>query len=196
MAEPAPASALDGLAERMTAASWKGATLAPVESRAQIAVRARGDAIARVAACLQIPALPGANRVVTTAEAECFWLGPEEWLVVGSPTARAATLEALEEAIGPDDGAAVDQSASRVIVGLKGPSSRDVLASCCALDLHPRAFGPRQCAQTLIAKAPVLLSQVDTAPTYRLFVRPSLSSYVVSWLIDGMQGVRAESAEA
>jgi sarcosine oxidase, subunit gamma len=81
-----------------------------------------------------------------------------------------------------------------VIVELTGPSSRDVLASCCALDLHPRVFGPGQCAQTLIAKAPVLLSQVDAAPTYRLFIRPSLAEYVVSWLVDGMHGVRAESA--
>ena len=47
-------------------------------------------------------------------------------------------------------------------------------------------------AQTLVAKAPVLLSQVDEAPTYRLFVRPSLVSYVVSWLADGMEGARAE----
>lgn len=194
MAEPAPTPALDGLSERMTAASWKGATLATAESRAQIAVRARGDAIARVAACLQMPALPGANRVVATAEAECIWLGPEEWLVVGSPAARVATLEALERAIGPDHGAAVDQSASRVIVALRGFSSRDVLASCCALDLHPRVFASGQCAQTLVAKAPVLLHQVDAAPTYRLFMRPSLSSYVVSWLVDGMRGVRAESA--
>jgi len=40
------------------------------------------------------------------------------------------------------------------------------------------------------------LSQVDEAPTYRLFVRPSLASYVVSWLVDGIEGVRAESARA
>jgi hypothetical protein len=42
----------------------------------------------------------------------------------------------------------------------------------------------------------VLLSQVDEAPTYRLFVRPSLASYVVSWLVDGIEGVQAESTKA
>jgi sarcosine oxidase subunit gamma len=194
MADPAPASVFDELAPRMAAASWNGATLVGAGLRAQIGVRARGGAVARVAACLQIPALPVPNRFVATAQGECFWLGPEEWLVVGSPASRAASLEALERAVGPDDGAAVDLSASRIIVDLRGLSARDVLASCCALDLHPLVFGPGQCAQTLIAKAPVLLSQADAAPTFRLFVRPSFASYVVSWLVDGMEGVRAESA--
>jgi sarcosine oxidase subunit gamma len=194
MAEPAPAfSVLDVFAERMGAASWRGAKLAAAPPRAQIGVRARGDAVARVAAHLQIPALPAPNRVVATPAGDCFWLGPEEWLVVGPPASRASTLKALERAVGPDDGTVVDQSASRVIVGLSGPSAPEVLASCCALDLHPRVFGPGQCAQTLVAKAPVLLTQVDDAPTYRLFLRPSLASYVVGWLVDGMQGVRSEA---
>jgi sarcosine oxidase subunit gamma len=193
MDEPKPVSALAALAERMAAASWSGATLVALGPRSLINVRARGGAVGRVARYLSIPALPEANRFVATPAGDCFWLGPEEWLVVGAPSSRATTLEALQRAVGPDDGAVVDLSASRVIVELKGPSARDVLLSCCALDLHPRVFGPGGCAQTLVAKAPVLLSQGDEAPTYRLFVRPSLASYVVSWLVDGMEGVRAES---
>lgn len=169
--------------------------LVPLGPRSQINVRARGPAVARVAACLLIPALPASNRFVATPLGDCLWLGPEEWLLVGPPSSRAETLEALGRAVGPDDGGVVDLSASRVLVQLKGPSARDVLASCCALDLHPRVFAPGQCAQTLVAKAPVLFSQVDEAPTYRLFVRPSLASYVVSWLVDGIDGVRAESTQ-
>jgi sarcosine oxidase subunit gamma len=170
-------------------------TLVPLGPRSQIDVRARGDAAARVAARLSLPALPAPNRFAETPLGVCFWLGPEEWLVVGEPSLRAATLEALEGAVGADDGAAVDLSSSRVLFELNGPSARDVLASCCALDLHPRVFGPGQCAQTLLAKAPLLLCQVDEAPTYHLFVRPSFASYVVSWLEDGIdEGAMAESA--
>jgi sarcosine oxidase subunit gamma len=170
------------------------AALVPLGPRSQINVRARGGALSRVAERLSIPALPAANRFVETPLGDCFWLGPEEWLVVGPPSTRATTLEALERAVRPEEGAAVDLSASRVILQLQGSASRDVLASCCALDLHPRAFGPGQCAQTLLAKAPVLLSQVDEAPTYRLFARPSLASYVASWLADGIEGVRADAS--
>jgi len=172
------------------------AALVPLGSRSQVNVRARGPAVERVAACLSIPALPAPNRFVATPLGDCLWLGPEEWLLVGPPSSRAETLDALERAVGPEDGGVVDLSASRVLFELNGPSARDVLASCCALDLHPRVFGPGQCAQTLVAKAQVLLSQVDEAPTYRLFVRPSLASYVVSWLVDGIEGVRAESTKA
>jgi sarcosine oxidase subunit gamma len=162
--------------------------------RAQIDVRARGAALERVAKCLSIPALPLPNRFVSTSAGDCFWLGPDEWLVVGPSSSRAATLEALDKAVGTEDGAAVDLSASRLLFELRGPKASDVLACCCALDLNPRVFAPGRCAQTLVAKAQVLLSQVDEAPTYRLFVRPSLASYVVSWLVDGIEGVRAEQS--
>jgi sarcosine oxidase, subunit gamma len=173
------------------------AKLVTVERRAQISVRARDEAVGRVASYLSIDALPGPNRFVATragdGDGECFWLGPEEWLVVGALSSRKTALEALERAIGPDDGAAVDLSAARVLVELTGPRAREVLASSCALDLHPRVFGPGRCAQTLVAKAPVLLSQTDEAPTYRLFVRPSLLEYVLSWLADAIEGVQAET---
>jgi len=167
--------------------------LVPLGPRSQINLRARGGAVERAAKCLSVPALPPPNRFVATLLGDCFWLGPEEWLVVGPPSARAEILEALERAIGPEDGAAVDLSASRVLFELQGSRARDVLASCCAIDFHPRVFGPGQCAQTLVAKAPVLLGQVDETPTYRLLVRPSLASYVVSWILDGIEGVRAEA---
>ncbi len=192
MGEGASAFSLDALASRMARASWSGATLAAAGPRAQINLRARGEAARQVASILHAD-LEAPNRVVTASSGECYWLGPEEWLWVGSAAERGSLLGALEGAIGPDDGAAVDVSASRVVLDLSGISARDVLATCCALDLHPRVFGPGRCAQTLIAKAPVLLHQVDSTPTFRLLVRPSLVSYVVSWILDGMDGVRAET---
>jgi sarcosine oxidase subunit gamma len=169
-------------------------TLRPLGARAQIDVRARAGALARVASALGIPALPGPNRFVATGEVLCFWLGPDEWLVLGPEASRPETLAALERSVGAEDGAAVDISASRVLYELRGAAARDVLASCCALDLHPRVFGPLRCAQTLLGKAPVLLSQMDDTPTYWILVRPSFAGYVVSWLRDGMECVEAESS--
>jgi heterotetrameric sarcosine oxidase gamma subunit len=40
-----------------------------------------------------------------------------------------------DAAVRADDGAVVDVSGSRMLVELAGPA-RDVLASCCPLDLH------------------------------------------------------------
>jgi sarcosine oxidase, subunit gamma len=194
MVEPVPSvSALDPLAARMAAASWSGATLAAGAPRTQIGVRVRGEAAARAASALGLESPPGPNRIAAARGTDCFWLGPEEWLVVGAATERASLRQVLERAVGPDDGAVVDLSSARVTIDLSGPSARDVLSTCCALDLHPRAFGPGRCAQTLVGKAPVLLAFGDERPMFRVYVRPSFAGYVVGWLLDGMDGARAEA---
>jgi sarcosine oxidase, subunit gamma len=66
-----------------------------------------------------------------------------------------------------------------------------VLEKVCALDLHPRVFGPGQCAQTLLGRTQAVLWQIDTEPTYRLLVRCSFAAYLADLLLDAM----AEFAE-
>jgi sarcosine oxidase subunit gamma len=44
------------------------------------------------------------------------------------------------------------------------------------------------CAQTLLARVPVILQERDLAT--RVFVRPSFAGYLVDWLLDAA-GVRA-----
>ncbi|SNS70102.1 sarcosine oxidase subunit gamma [Asanoa hainanensis] len=99
----------------------------------------------------------------------------------------AGLAEAIAAAIGADGEpiglSAVDVSASRTVLELSGPQARDVLAHGCALDLHPRVFGPGSCARTNLAKAQVILHQ--TAPaTYRVFVGASFADYLARWLLD------------
>jgi heterotetrameric sarcosine oxidase gamma subunit len=60
-------------------------------------------------------------------------------------------------------------------------------------DLHPRAFGPGCCAQTLFAKLPVIIDQVAAAPLYRLFVRRSAARWLAEWLIDAALEFRVEA---
>ena len=87
----------------------------------------------------------------TTAEvdgATVLWLGPDEWLVLGAT-----------EADFPDAAAAVDVSANRVAFELSGDDAADVLAQGCALDLD--RFEPGRCAQTLLARAQVILYRPD-----------------------------------
>jgi sarcosine oxidase subunit gamma len=115
-----------------------------------------------------------------------LWLGPDEWLVVGPPGEEPALEVELAEALGGGLGSVVDLSANRTAIELSGAAARDVLAKGCALDLHPSAFGPGDCAQTLLARAQVILEQRDDAPTYRLFVRGSFADYLATWLLDAM----------
>lgn len=162
--------------------------LVPLPTATVISVRARDGAPARVAQVLGMAALPPPNRVTVATLGDCLWVRPDEWLVVGGDAARQSTMHTLEAAVGLDDGAVVDISASHVALELTGSRSRDVLASSCPLDLHPREFAAGRCAQSLIAKVPVLLHLVDDTPRWRLYVRPSLAAYVVSWLTDAMRG--------
>ena len=184
MAETSPGASDPG--DRAPRIGRDGARLVARPSAALVSLRARGDACARAARRLQLPALPGPNEVAASVLGDCLWLRPDEWLVAAPLASLAANLEALNGAVASAHGAAIDISASRGILELSGHASRDVLAGCCAIDLHPRVFTPARCAQTLIAKAPVLLHLVDAAPTWRLYVRPSHMAYVLGWLHEGM----------
>ena len=103
---------------------------------------------------------------------DTVWLGPDEWLVLGG-----------RETDFPDAAAAVDVSANRVCLELSGPGAADVLARGCALDLHPSVFPPGRCAQTLVARAQVILLRTGD-DVFRLLVRPSFAPYLRAWLRD------------
>jgi sarcosine oxidase, subunit gamma len=94
---------------------------------------------------------------------DALWLGPDEWLVT-CPASEVARLHgALREALAEVHAAVTDLTDGRVAFRLAGPSARDVLAKGCPLDLHPRAFPPGRCAQSLLAKASVLIHLVEDA---------------------------------
>jgi len=118
-----------------------------------------------------------------------LWMGPDEWLIIGP----AGTAPAIESAVrdGADDAfvVTVDVSANRVAFERSGPGARELLGSGCPIDLHPRTFGAGSCAQTLLARANVLLHQTGDEPRYRIWVRPSFARYLAAWLTDAEVGV-------
>jgi sarcosine oxidase subunit gamma len=106
-----------------------------------------------------------------TVAGDALWLGPDEWLVLGGVEQDYA-----------DQPAAVDVSANRVCFELSGEGAEVVLARGCALDLHQSVFPPGRCAQTLVARAQVILWRTEDA--FRLLVRPSFADYLRAWLRD------------
>jgi heterotetrameric sarcosine oxidase gamma subunit len=118
--------------------------------------------------------VPAPNRVATVGERAILWLGPDEYLVVGPP---GDDIDLTGDSV-------VDVSANRTTIVLSGPHARDILAKGMSIDLHPRAFGPGHCAQTLLARAQVIVRQVDHEPTYHVLVRGSFATYLADWLVD------------
>ncbi len=133
---------------------------------------------------LELPRTP--NMTAEGGGYALLWLGPDEWLLVTPFDEHSPLAAALEGALAGRHAAVIDVSAQRLVLELSGPHARDVLEKGCPLDLHPRVFGPGRCAQTLLARAAVILEPMDRAPRYRLFVRASFARYLVAWLMDGM----------
>ena len=87
--------------------------------------------------------------------------------------------------------AVVDVSANRTTISIAGPRARDLLAFGCSIDLDPRAFGPGRCAQTMLARAQVIIVPVgpEAEPAFRVLVRPSFAAYLAAWLADAAVGL-------
>ncbi|MEU3166589.1 sarcosine oxidase subunit gamma family protein [Streptosporangium sp. NPDC006930] len=111
-----------------------------------------------------------------------LWLGPDEWLVVG-PAGDTGLETRLRAAAGTGHAAVTDVSAQRTVLLVAGPRARDLLSHGCALDLHPRVFGPGRCAQTMLARAQVVLA-ARGGDEFHIFVRPSFAAYLAAWLLD------------
>jgi sarcosine oxidase subunit gamma len=147
----------------------------------QIGLRVRPPVAAYLAG-VPLPLEP--NRVASMRTLRTLWLGPDEWLVT-SPEGVAPDLMArLTRALAGRHAVVIDLSASRAIIEITGSRARDLLEKGCGLDLHPRAFGPGRCAQTLFAKLPVIIDQLGAAPAYQLFVGRSAARWLADWLID------------
>jgi sarcosine oxidase, subunit gamma len=120
-----------------------------------------------------------------------LWLGPDEWLILGEPGTGPALETAVRAAIGVGRGAVVDVSANRTTLSVSGPRARELLAFGCSLDLDQRWFKPGRCAQTLLARANVIIAPVGPAeePSFRVLVRPSFAAYLAAWLTDAAVGL-------
>ena len=112
------------------------------------------------------------------------WLGPDECLIV-TPEGRAAAIEsALRTALADLWVAVTDVSGGQTVVVVRGDPVRELLAKGCPIDLHPRAFGVGQCAQSHLAKTPILIRPLDDECSFEIVVRRSFADYFWLWLED------------
>jgi sarcosine oxidase subunit gamma len=164
-------SPLHGRARELAAAgAAEVAFLAQVDLRADPALAPRLP--------LALPLEP--NTWTAGGGREALWLGPDEWLVVGAPGSAPAITAALRRALAGEHHSVVDTSANRTVVEQAGEGRFDLLTQGCGIDLHPRAWRPGSCAQTLLARVPVLLQERHQAT--RVFVRASFAAHLADWL--------------
>lgn len=163
-------------------ASTAGLSLAERPFLAMVNLRVDAAGAQRVGAALGFPLPVAPNTVTEGGPRSALWLGPTEWLVVGPGGDAPELVALLNNALGDEPGSVVDVSANRTTIEVGGPHARELLEKGCALDLHPRAFNSGRCAQTILARAQVVLWQ--TTDGYRLLVRGSFAGYLADWLVD------------
>jgi sarcosine oxidase subunit gamma len=153
----------------------------------QIGVRLRGRVPAYLAG-LPLPLEP--NRTTSMRTVRVSWLGPDEWLITAPEGAVPELPTRIARALADRRAALTDLSASRAIIEIAGLRARELLQKGCGLDLHPRAFEAGRCAQTLLARLPVIVDQLSAAPAYRVYVRRSSAQWLCEWLIDAADEFR------
>lgn len=115
---------------------------------------------------------------------DVLWLGPDGWLVLdGTGTSEPGGLVAeLTTLLSGTHHSVLDVSSNRTVLELSGGDRHDLLAQGCGLDLHPRSWREGMCAQTLVARVPVILQERSGAT--RVFVRPSYANWLLDWMLD------------
>jgi methylglutamate dehydrogenase subunit D len=150
-------------------------TLASIVARRHQAERAA--AAAQHAAGASPPATP---TFTTTGKLALLWSGPGHWLALEPQGAEP--VEARLDTVFGSHASVFDQSGSRVLLELRGPCVRDVLAKGISIDLHPRAFRTGDVAVTTASNLAVHLWQVSDEPVYRLLVVRSYFDSLWRWL--------------
>jgi sarcosine oxidase subunit gamma len=156
--------------------------IAELRNLAQVGVRV--DPAER--GSLALPLEP--NTFLRSGDRTTLWLGPDEWLVLADAEPADAVVEQLGGVLGTAHRSILDLSTNRVVLELRGDAVGEVLATDCPLDLHPRAWTPGRCAQTLVMGVPSILARHDDATW--LLVRPSFAEHVVDRLLDAADLVR------
>ena len=185
---PHRSSPLLGLADGLAAADEAPARvrLSEVPFLTQLTLRVAPSTAAATAAgyALGAPLPMAPNTTSAAGEVQILWMGPDEWLVIGPTEVRARLRDRLEAALAGAHVTVVDVSAHRTVIEVAGSDARELLMKGCAVDLHPRMFGPGRCAQTTLARAQVVLLARTPEPAYWVFVRASFAEYLAEWLLD------------
>jgi sarcosine oxidase subunit gamma len=194
MADSKRSPLIDHASELAAVATRSGGqlTVSELPLRVQVNVRLDPDNSVRdgVEKVLETPLPLDPNTTVCVGDRMVCWLGPDEWLVVGSVGDEGLAAH-LAEATAGQAASVVDVSAARTILRISGPRARALLAHGCALDLHAQTFPVGHCAQTRLALANVLIAAAADnaaehvrAPEFLVFVRASFAGYVATWLLD------------
>lgn len=131
---------------------------------------------------VSLPLKPNTGSVVN--KVNVLWLGPDEWLLITPSDQETQLSQTLRNSLSRIPASVTDITGSQTLLKLSGQNSLKLIAKGCSLDLHPRVFGSGQCAQTVLAKAPIVVWKPDGTSSYNIIVRRTYADYLAHWLKD------------
>lgn len=129
--------------------------------------------VAEAERLLGIPLPLQPNTSASAGERALLWLGPASWLLLGATGLTTNDFETTRVALNAARGALFDVSSSYVGWSVSGDAAASVLNKSCPLDLHPSAFQPGCCAQSLLGHITALFYRPDDRPAFNVLVARS-----------------------
>jgi sarcosine oxidase subunit gamma len=175
---------LDGHGAAFGALTTLGLRVAVVPQPAQINLRGQSsDLTAAVGeACGGLALVARVNDVTINGAWHCLGLGPDEWLLVGPTDTGPEVAACLTDKLSAHHASVVEMSSNRVVLDIGGPSAPALFASLTSFDMA--TLTPGRCAQTMMAKAQVILQSGADPETVFLFVRTSFARYLADVIVD------------
>ncbi|MEM8497052.1 MAG: sarcosine oxidase subunit gamma family protein [Pseudomonadota bacterium] len=136
-------------------------------------------------ACEAVLGLSLPTKVRDTARsdiAQCYCLGPEEWLLLLDAGEEWGIELRLRDAFSGHF-SIVDVSGGQTVLSLSGSDVGCVLKKSCSYDLSPQNFAVGNCVQTTFAKATALVIK-RSETHFDLVIRRSFSDYIYAWIAD------------
>ena len=133
-------------------------------------------------------ALPEAGQSSASNQANILWLAPDEWLIITNGEDVAPARAKLESTLSGSHYQIADVTDYYTVISIAGEKAREVLATCCTLDLHPSQFAAGAVAGTTMVHAVAILhlsTEEANGPTFHVFVRWSFADYLWCTLAEG-----------
>jgi sarcosine oxidase subunit gamma len=169
---------------------------APVQGRLLLRTRLNAaDARTHVSRTAGIE-LPLEPNTASGGEYPALWIGPGRWLINMPGGDMPATRAKIASALEGGTFLLSDVSHSRFVIGLSGRRAPELMSRLCPLDLDEKAFATDLCAQSLLARVPMLIHRLGNEPQFHLYVDRSHAHYAWDWLTDAALSMGAKEGDA
>ncbi|MCB1444804.1 MAG: sarcosine oxidase subunit gamma [Rhizobiaceae bacterium] len=168
-------SALSGLHGGSAAAQ-----LTPAPAAARASLRAYADAVPALSAALGVTLPTRPKTSVSANGVTAFWLGPDEWMLIGPEDTDFVALAANSNVLH----SAVDISHRNIGIIVSGSGARVAINSACPHDLTDAFFPVGACTRTVFGKMEIVLHR-ESEDVWRVECWRSFADYCFGMLAEG-----------